>query len=285
LPWGFAALAVVLDWIARGLGNPSVPASIFICLLILICVGLVVVIALQRDSLRKAGNYQKEGQKEAEKTRPPGPEDLLTVAGQKRGNQAEEASNDQKPARRRRFNWKLDFVAAFTGLLTFVTAIQVWAFIEGERAFLLPVSGHFEGSTLIPDKQLVLWLEIKNSGHSTAIIDNLNVSYAANALPALPSYSPDASIAFAPLLGGSINPIHSTSIWPDGRPFSLPKYDVDRIQNQTVRFQVFGFVQYHDFFSWFGSTRKTGFCYIYTPAALPAFSFDPCPEKNYTYAY
>jgi hypothetical protein len=190
----------------------------------------------------------------------------------------------RNPDRMIRFTW---WVAVCTFCIAIVGGIQAYAFIQSERAFLLPVSAHFEGTMLTPDKQLELWLEIKNSGHSTAVIDSLNVSYAADALPTSPNYSRDASIAFAPIIGGGISPAHSKSTWPDGRPFSLPKYDVDRIQNKSTRFQAFGFIEYHDDFSWlwFGRPRKTGFCYIYNPEGLPASSFDPCPEKNYTYAY
>jgi hypothetical protein len=84
--------------------------------------------------------------------------------------------------------------------------------------------------------------------------------------------------------GGSI-PAHSKSTGPDGRPFSLSKDTIAIIQSKSIRFQVFGFIEYHDEFSWLGKPSRTGFCYIYNPDGTPASYFDPCPEKNYTYAH
>jgi hypothetical protein len=190
----------------------------------------------------------------------------------------------RNPDRMIRFTW---WVAAFTFCLGVIGSIQAYAFIQSERAFLLTISARFEGLTLSADKQLQLWLGIKNSGHATAVIENLNVSYKFGQPPKTPEYNPDASLTVSPIIGGADIPASVKSSLPNGEPFKLPQTLIDAIKNRTVRLSAYGFIEYHDDFSWlwFGRFRKTGFCYVYNPDGTATSVFDPCPERNYTYAY
>jgi hypothetical protein len=135
-----------------------------------------------------------------------------------------------------RFTW---WVAAFTSCLAIVGSIQAYAFIQSERAFLVPISAHFEGFAPSADKQLQLWLEIKNSGHSTARIENLNVSYFADKLPMTPEYNKDSSIAFAPIIGGGTIPAFSKSSYPNGTPFMFPQIYVSPNFHRRRKEQIY----------------------------------------------
>jgi hypothetical protein len=53
--WLFVAIAAFLDWVARGLITPSIPARVFICVLILVCLLLAIAVAYYRDKSRKTG--------------------------------------------------------------------------------------------------------------------------------------------------------------------------------------------------------------------------------------
>ena len=261
MPWGFAALAAFLDWIAHGLVNPSIPARIFICFLILVCVALAVVIALQWDSLRKSRNPQKERQAEPEKAQPLGPDELPAITDQEGGNQTEDTGNNQKPARRRRFNWKPDAVAAFTGLLTFVTGVQVWAFIQSERAFISPASMTFR-PPVAPEKIAVFDMKIGNSGNSTANIKH-HVYNVAEALPETPAYPDWGDITLSPVVGGgSIQFQIKVGPIPDG---------AFKFLSGNAPFFIYGRIDYEDEFSVI-AYKHSGWCFSFDPKGNPNVS-------------
>ena len=94
---------------------------------------------------------------------------------------------------------KFTFVLAiFTVLLALVSCLQVWAFIQSERAFLFVLTPKFDGG-FAPHKPLVLLADIKNSGRSTGFINDFNVTLKVVAsndkLPREPKYKKGAATA------------------------------------------------------------------------------------------
>jgi hypothetical protein len=57
--WLSVVIAAFLDWVARGLINPSVPARVFICFLILVGCAQAVAIAYYRDKSRKTSDPRR----------------------------------------------------------------------------------------------------------------------------------------------------------------------------------------------------------------------------------
>ena len=179
------------------------------------------------------------------------------------------------------------WIALFTLCLMLVSGIQVWAFIQSERAFATMTAAHFR-ETLAPNKELSLMVEIGNSGRSSAFIDGFNITAMIlpkdAGLPVLPNYLPGGIISVGPVLaaGKSIVRVDIHGIKGE-QHLVLNDADVRAINDRTYKFYIFGYVSYLDDFSVIGH-RVNGFCALYNPEGDASTSFDNCNDRAYTYS-
>jgi hypothetical protein len=179
-------------------------------------------------------------------------------------------------------------VGAFTAVLAVVGGLQTYAFIQSERAFAALAAIRIGGNEVTPQKAVVLMLEIKNSGKSTAFIENASTTAvflkASETLPAKPQYMPTPDVSPGPVLANGIVNVRS-----DVRGFNgeqrliLTEADVIAIKNGAFKFYVIGYVSYIDEFTIFGP-RINGFCAFYNPGGDANTHFDNCGERAYTYS-
>lgn len=179
--------------------------------------------------------------------------------------------------------YRIDPVAKFTFILCFVGAMQVWAFVESERAFIYPWVT-LSQNALSVGKQIVVTLNTHNGGHSGAFLVDANVTYSLEPLPKEPHYiRGDVNAVSGPLPAGMAvrgeTPLHGT----DGKPLIPDQTAIDALTNGTIPFYVFGWVKYTDAFSWFGP-KISGFCGKYTPGHSPDNAFYNCGQPAYVYA-
>jgi hypothetical protein len=210
---------------------------------------------------------------------------LVAIASEEGRNQTDVSGNEQDiPTRqpRRRFGWRLDAVAAFTGLLTIVTGTQVWAFIQSERASVTVVA--IGPNTPIKSNQpLVFGLIMRNGGKSTAdIVDgNVTLNFGPNKLPEKPRYIPGNVTIEGQIISGT--DFHSTF-----RPHVVfSEEQIAAFQAGRENLYVYGFVSYTDDFSILGP-KVVGFCARFNPVNMTdrtasLGTLDTCGIRNYSY--
>ncbi len=171
-------------------------------------------------------------------------------------------------------------VALFTVVLSGVGALQFWAFVQSERAFL-SVSG-FEivgGLPHVGDTTVRLSVEFRNGGRSTAFPKLAQMNMRLGPLPPKREYAKEPQFVVPPILPDSILRDHDTIVLPH----AVSQTDVDSIKAGTIRISVLGYITYSDIFGLFGD-RTSGFCFTYAPSPPEAPEFDACREPEYTYA-
>ncbi len=182
------------------------------------------------------------------------------------------------PDRIVRFTW---WVAAFTCALAIVGFIQAWAFIQSERAFLAVVGLVMDGGPPQEGATIVrFFITIKNSGRSTASIDDGAINIRFGPLPKQVSYMPAPLIAFGPITPDNPNtgPAEFTL------PHAINRADADAIKAGTLQFSIFGFIKYSDDFTLFRD-KTMGFCFYYTPKPTGSAPYNTCVERGYTCVY
>jgi len=173
-------------------------------------------------------------------------------------------------------------VGVFTAVLAIVAGFQAWAFVQSERAFLSVQNFRFDGA-LTPDKQLVLAYAIVNSGRSTAIPHDVNVTLTTGLLDR-PEYGDNVRFAIGPIAQSTEVPGFYFSQDGRGNPRIITADEVAKFMEGRTKFYVYGYVEYEDDFSLIGY-RKTGFCYLFVPERSGGgkSAFRPCTEKQYTF--
>ncbi|MFZ0845659.1 MAG: hypothetical protein WAM62_07690 [Pseudolabrys sp.] len=167
----------------------------------------------------------------------------------------------------------------FTFAIAAFTCIQVWAFIESERAFLSVIGArNGPADILTADKPVAIAMTIKNSGRSTAIVDDFNMTVTIHdPLPVVPKYETLNELRFSAIEAGAESPGTYRA------PTTLTNDEISAIKRGDAQFHMFGFVRYHDAFSILGG-RVTAFCIVYDPRPGPPGSeFTICPERAYTH--
>jgi hypothetical protein len=175
-------------------------------------------------------------------------------------------------------------VATFTAVLSIATCIQVWAFIQTERAFLIFVNPRFDGG-LAPNKPVTLVATVLNSGRSVGFIDdltiNINFKLQNERLPAEPSYLKGGGVAPQQVPPGQGSTVHEVFNGFNNAPqLLLTEGQIEGIKNGTTQLHIYGLISYTDEFSLFGS-RKIGFCYLYDIRLGGELS--SCTEPAYIY--
>jgi hypothetical protein len=186
------------------------------------------------------------------------------------------------------------WLVLFTAILAIVTCIQVWAFITSERAFLV-VDNFSAVPPEFPPKDatqpLVFSAIIRNGGTNGAVVIGTdfvlkNIPKPASDLPATPDYVPVSAgndLFRGPVIAGSDR---AAIFRPElnGKPMVLTTGDYDYLRAGGAKLYVYGYVDYKDEFSLFGS-KRSGFCWVYNPKNPPTLSpFDSCGTEKYVYA-
>ena len=175
--------------------------------------------------------------------------------------------------------YRLEPIEKFTAVLCVVGALQLWAFVQSERAFVVPTETHFAKWPLVPGhKPLELIVEFKNIGRSTATFAELTVAIS-DGLPEKPKFSEGYKVTIAPLAAGGGQTVHS--YFGDG----IGPQFISDLEIGKKKIYFWGRALYWDEFSLglFGP-KETIFCYAFYPERDSPRMFDTCHEPQYTYA-
>lgn len=167
-------------------------------------------------------------------------------------------------------------VAIFTGVLSVVAVFQLIFFVQSQRAFVAPTVANFAQPSNLGIKYLPVYLDIQNSGNSTATIKELSVSITHN-LSAKPQYSGPRNIAFPSLAAKATyrRTVRFETNWG--------AETISKVLSGQMKFYIFGVIKYVDGFSIWGF-REIGFCYVYIPVENRGASvFENCIDPTYTY--
>jgi hypothetical protein len=166
-------------------------------------------------------------------------------------------------------------IVLFTGVLGVVAVLQYWAFIRSERAFVAPTSTDFAIKETVGVKLLPMYLELHNSGRSTATIDELSVGIT-HELGPIPVYAEAPKFAFPPVVAGGTTKqeLKFATEWGEAT--------ANGVKTGSMPFHIYGRIRYHDDIGW--SERETGFCFVHTPESTVA-PFQTCPERAFTYSH
>jgi hypothetical protein len=169
------------------------------------------------------------------------------------------------------------FIALFSGLLALVTIFQAWAFVQSQRAFLSVAALKFLDG-LAPNQKVSPVFGIRNGGRSTAVMDELNVTFKTvtppNVFPLTPQYFEGTEIAPGPIVAdGTVN------VTVDMKGFTIDEATFRPISAGERVVYVYGFISYWDDYSLL-CNRITGFCFRYDYARS---IFSHCLERAYTY--
>lgn len=170
-------------------------------------------------------------------------------------------------------------VGLFTFFLAIVAAIQFWAFVQSERAFLSVISLSVNGNFPIAgDPSVRVFFQVKNGGRNVAMPQYTTVTMGLGQLPARPEYGAEPQSAKPPIQPDSVaNDIDVIVLQR-----ALTQDEIDGIKAGKNRMSFFGYIKYTDVFWLFGS-RTTGFCFTYTAQPTSVSPFVTCPESDYTY--
>jgi hypothetical protein len=178
--------------------------------------------------------------------------------------------------------WFTGVLALFTFLLALVAALQLWAFVQSERAFLsvvgLSIGGTDGGLPKASEPHTRVVLQMRNGGRNTAFIDRFRFDAAYGAmgpLPQEPQYLDEPQFGVPrPIPGDTTVPVN------DGVAKTFTPDEIDGFRTSKGRFSLYGYVKYNDAYWLFGA-RTTGYCFTYSSREA---QWTTCPEPNYTYA-
>lgn len=167
-------------------------------------------------------------------------------------------------------------VGLFTAVLAIVGAVQAWSFIQSERAYLTVTNPSFIDG-FVPNKQMVLMFLIKNTGRSPAELRNVAVTTKEKLIYPL-KYDKMFEIGASPVAVGASEPYIYKGLNEKGDPFLMSEATISGVNSGNIKLYVFGFADYVDDFSVFGS-RRSYFCYLYNPerSTPQTTAFNSCP--------
>ncbi len=169
---------------------------------------------------------------------------------------------------------RLDAVAISTFLLAIITAVNVYVFVQSERAFVFPIEADFT-VPLIPHNKFDMYVIFSNSGKSPATIKELKAAITHD-LPTRPVYGQQGiTIAFPPIVGGEKRrqSLYFRQEWIESTD--------NAVKTGSMRFYLYGVLIYTDDF-W--GTRESQFCFFYIPTDNNgAHRFEACPNPEYTF--
>jgi hypothetical protein len=116
-------------------------------------------------------------------------------------------------------------VGVFTFFLSLFTALQFWASVQSERAFLsvasLTINGGFPQAG---DPTIRVFFQVKNGGRTTAFPERAVLAMHVGQLPSKPEYGDEPKFALPPVaVDGTAN---DHDVIPQGRHHSIPAQSV-----------------------------------------------------------
>ena len=181
-----------------------------------------------------------------------------------------------------------DKVAFFTFLLTIVTGISVWSFIQSERGSAYPL-----GISLIPDGRvtegniIAFKIKVRSGGKEAVQIigGNAGMANPRKPLPADPLYDSGEQSWQMILLPGDF--AYLTSIpTQQGAKMSFGPTDIPDINAGRLNIWLYGYITYRDRFSVLLGPTTVGYCFHYNPDNDPALGmFDACGSAKYVYIH
>src|SRR5579863_2304567 len=180
------------------------------------------------------------------------------------------------------------WIAVFTFFLFMSTIVQVLAYIESERAYLVIEDINFmRGEPSGDEGGLGLVMVIKNVGKHEAVVKELNVKSGVfiiqKQLPDYPNYVNEHPIR---TVIPPIPPQEQRTAFMSEAPqeFAIPREDVLKgVTSGNIPLRVFGFIDYGTGY-WFSG--RVGFCFVYVPANKRLFTnspkFQACDNPHYT---
>jgi hypothetical protein len=178
------------------------------------------------------------------------------------------------------------FVVIFAAVTSFATWVQVWAFIQSERAFLVVSNLQFRTAELTYGEPLELLIEITNPGKSVASFREVNISSLAAS-----AGCKELRETKAPKYIKMAEPICLPSIAPGDKVVLRAKdtntytpEDVNNFKSGKISFCVFGFIKYYDGYNLFNPSQ-IGYCFKYVPPSERYLNiFEGCGIQQYVYA-
>jgi len=169
-------------------------------------------------------------------------------------------------------------ITLFTFILVVFTGVQVWAFMESERAFVFPMEANFAGPPIDGKQPFDFYLTLQNTGKSVAVIEDM-VAYISHELPPLPLAFPGGVKFGAPPLSQTVK-VRAHVHFPSG---PLMAETTTEIRTGKKKFYFFGKVLYGDDFSALLGSRSSQFCFIYARnvADPEKNTFVSCPEPGH----
>jgi hypothetical protein len=183
-----------------------------------------------------------------------------------RHHSAKETQRDQSP---RGFWSRLirEPINLFTAALAIVAALQAWAFIASERAFVSVVSPDLSQVGNSPDQPIQIPLTVVDSGRSTAIVTGFNVTLMTS-LPEKPQYVPISHFSIKPLMVNAPE-ILLYRASPGPWLWKLSKSEIEKIENGEQQLFLFGYIKYRDDFSFWGGRKQASASVISPSLSLP----------------
>lgn len=175
-------------------------------------------------------------------------------------------------------------VGVFTAFLAAVGGLQVWAFIQSERASLLFEIATFRPYPLSANQPLWVQVNVSNTGRSDAFIvdEKIAMHIDKHSLPINPDYPASAEYRAR----GSISSGRQRQILIGPTDRMLTESEVSAIQSGQLKFYIYGYAKFRDEFTLFGP-KEIGFCVAFNPndpSQTPSPRLDDCDNPNYVYS-
>jgi hypothetical protein len=178
-------------------------------------------------------------------------------------------------------------VAIFTVVLALATCIQVWAFIQSERAFLVVDKLRFLSGEPSTDGPFPLILTMQNPGRNVATVKEMKIAIQLalhhQQLPDEPDYTNAVKVPVPP----SIAPGRDFNISINGNLPNAANVFRAQVVSELLAgedsFHVFGLIKYDNGYTIIGSS-EVGFCFSYTPPKERFVdTFQTCDKPKYIY--
>jgi hypothetical protein len=177
-------------------------------------------------------------------------------------------------------------VACFTVVLALATCVNVWAFIQSERAFLVVDNLRFLSGEPTTDGPFPLILTIQNPGRNVATVKEIKLAIYLGLhhqqLPDEPDYTNAIKVTVLPSIGPGLDhqiPIRGTL----NVASNFRAQVVSDLLSGEDSFYVFGEIQYDNGYNVIG-VSEVGFCFSYAqPSQRFIETFEACDKSKYTY--
>lgn len=185
-----------------------------------------------------------------------------------------------------RFNF---WIACFTLVLTCMAVLQIAAYIETERAYMIVEDVKlFAGEPSTDDGGLDMGIFMENVGKHLAVITDftvvIEIQIVDKHLPDYPDYKHGTSskLVVRPQVAQQKTMI---PVRENKAPPPIPREDIIRgIKDGTIPLHIYGAIKYRHGYFMLGGV--SGYCFTYIPVTKRRInkSFNTCENQNYTYA-